>query len=395
MQNDRFDAIPIPAKLDIAVKDGILNGIRQQKKLQRKKRFLPFSMSAAAVLCISIFLTSNPVLAAKIPFIGRIFTLVQDKITYKGNFNENAEILTEEPISKPEKSTESDRIAAGSLLSQTSNGLTVTISESNCSAQALYLAICIENDEPFPADFIKTQNMEGYIPDYDLLSMKSISYYSIKGLDKETRTTQGAFGPYHIEGKFMDDYTFAGIIRISLDEDRMGATDMTGLPDEFTYYLEISDIYSDLLEYKDVTLTDENGNDFTIKKAMEKHYEGSWNFAIDIHKNHDNQTIEVNQTNTDGIGISKIEKTSFEIKADIILPPDANPADYIVVICDANGKRLDSQGNNAEVYSTYRRNTDTVFVYVCDYIQYMDELKGDDNKISENALFQSEISFLN
>ena len=33
MQNERFDAIPIPEELDSAVKAGIQEGIRQQRKL--------------------------------------------------------------------------------------------------------------------------------------------------------------------------------------------------------------------------------------------------------------------------------------------------------------------------------------------------------------------------
>ena len=32
---------------------------------------------------------------------------------------------------------------------QTSNGLTVTVSEANCTSQALYLGLCIENEEDF------------------------------------------------------------------------------------------------------------------------------------------------------------------------------------------------------------------------------------------------------
>ena len=107
----------------------------------------------------------------------------------------------------------------------------------------------------------------------------------------------------------------------------------------------------------------------------------------------DAQTVNINRKNENGVGIGSVEKTNFEIKAELLLPENAQPYDYIVAICDADGKRLESQGDNSEVFSTYGRDTQTVYVYVCDYIKYMDELKGDDRKLAENALFETEVHF--
>ncbi len=67
--------------------------------------------------------------------------------------------------------------------------------------------------------------------------------------------------------------------------------------------------------------------------------------------------------------------------------------DYVVTILDADKKRLENQGANGDIFSIYGRNTDTVYVYVCDYMQFMDELKGDDKKIEEGALFGTEVHF--
>ena len=39
MQNDKFDAIPIPEELNHAVRDGIKEGLRQRKTLHRKRTF--------------------------------------------------------------------------------------------------------------------------------------------------------------------------------------------------------------------------------------------------------------------------------------------------------------------------------------------------------------------
>ena len=421
MQNDKFDAIPIPEELNQAVRAGIKEGLRQRRKLCRRRTAFRYSAAAAgilAALCAGMLLASNPVLAAKLPLIGRIFSLVQEKVSYKGRFSDDAEIYIKDGSSETPSGSEkhaapskSDNMAGKqteNLLVQTSGGLTVTVSETNCSAQALYLALCIENEEAFPADFIKTKNMDGYLPDYDSLSLETNSYYNVPGLTKKDRPAGGGYPtPYYIEGQFVDDHTFTGIIRVSLDEDLRSSaaagTDTTlssdkkntALPAEFMYYLEISDIYADLLQYEETYATDpETHEQVALSEPLKKHYKGKWNFAIPVSMNKgDAQTVNINKKNENGIGIGSVEKTNFEIKAELLLPEDAKPYDYIVAICDADGKRLESQGDNAEVFSTYGRNTQTVYVYVCDYIKYMDELKGDDRKLAENALFETEVHF--
>ena len=421
MQNDKFDAIPIPEELNQAVRAGIKEGLRQRRKLCRRRTAYRYSAAAAgilAALCAGMLLASNPVLAAKLPLIGRIFSLVQEKVSYKGRFSDDAEIYIKDGSSETPSGSEkhaapskSDNMAGKqteNLLVQTSGGLTVTVSETNCSAQALYLALCIENEEAFPADFIKTKNMDGYLPDYDSLSLETNSYYNVPGLTKKDRPAGGGYPtPYYIEGQFVDDHTFTGIIRVSLDEDLRSSaaagTDTTlssdkkntAFPAEFIYYLEISDIYADLLQYEETYATDpETHEQVALSEPLKKHYKGKWNFAIPVSMNKGSvQTVNINRKNENGVGIGSVEKTNFEIKAELLLPEDAQPYDYIVAICDADGKRLESQGDNAEVFSTYGRNTQTVYVYVCDYIKYMDELKGDDRKLAENALFETEVHF--
>lgn len=424
MQNDRFDAIPIPKELDRVVKIGIQKGMRERKRLHRKKAILRYSASAAILLtaiCAGILLVSEPSFAARLPFIGHIFSMIQEKVSYKGDFSEDSEVYVEDTSSasqnmtrpSDQKNGNSSESAASNSLVQTSNGITVTVSEANCSAQALYLALCIENEEAFPADFIKTKNMDGYILDYDILYLTTDTYYDVPGLTRADRPSGSGYPtPYYIEGEFVDDRTFTGIIRVPLDEDLESSghainsstaqTDaeliwedkVTQLPEHFTYYLEISDIYADLLQYEGKSLTDPDGNEVTIQDPIQKHYNGTWNFAIDVTMNKEGaRLIRVNKANENGVGIASVEKTDFEIKAELLLPEGASISDYAVVICDADGKCLEPQGNNAEVYSTYGRNTDTVYVYVCDYIEYMDKLKGDEKRVAEGALFGTEVHF--
>lgn len=434
MQNDRFDAIPIPEELDNVVKAGIREGIREERRLHKNRFMLRFGAIAAAALvivCAGVLFVSDPAYAARLPLIGRIFSMVQEKVSYKGDFSDGAKVYVEEAgkdaregtgntsrgnttqASEENGAKNSEGKSSGQYI-QTSNGLTVTVSEANCTEQALYLALCIENEEDFPADFIKTKNMDGYVLDYDILHLTTESYYDVPGMGKKERgAANGYSAPYYIEGNFVDARTFTGIIRVALEDDLMSSgravnrdtaendadliwTDrVEELPDQFTYYLEISDIYGELMEYEEMQARDpETGEMITVPDVVMKHYEGTWNFAIEVSKNRaDTQTVQVNKTNEDGVGIASVEKTAFEISAKILLPEGAEEYDYVIAILDADGKRMDSQGENAEVFSTYGRNTDTVYVYVCDYMQFMDELKGDSQKIAEGALFGTEVHF--
>lgn len=387
MQNNRFDAIIIPKELDNAVRLGIETGIRLQKQ-QRRKRAVRYSTLAAAALlaiCLGILFVSNPSLAAKLPIIGRIFSQVQDKVSYKGDFDSSDDTIIEVP--SLETMTGTVNKAVENPFTQTSGGLTVTVSEINCSAQALYIALCIENEEDFPTDFMKSKQ-EDYALDYDILSLESIDYFDIAGMEKAKRGSEnGVPGPYYIEGEFVDTRTFAGIIRVPLND--------AAYPGQFTYYLEISDIYGELFSYgEEETLTDPDGNAVTLREPLKKHYTDTWNFALDVTRKEDGQEVAlVNKANADGLGIASVKKTAFEITAQLLLPEGAGGYDYIAVICDADGQILDAQGDNAEVFSTYGHNTDTVYIYICDYLQYMDELKGSPEKIAAKALFQTEFRF--
>ena len=65
-----------------------------------------------------------------------------------------------------------------------------------------------------------------------------------------------------------------------------------------------------------------------------------------------------------------------------------------MAVCDAEGKPLESQGGNAEIYSVYGRDVSKVTIYLVDYMTYMDECKGDNaHLLPEKALFQTEVVF--
>lgn len=327
---------------------------------------------------------------------------------------------------------------------KTSNGLTVTVSEVYYSTKALYLAMSIKNEEEFPQDFIRTKNMDDYILDYDVLSLNGTASFSFSDID---------VGPeLYIEGQFIDNHTFAGIYRVPLDQFSYYPTDeeiaATGLdindywtddmstdeaakkvdeynlklkekfpdigkplpiPDSFTYNLNITDISGDLFETKARMVTFPEGDTSVVYDNLVKKYEGNWDFQFDVALDTSRTSvIELNDTNAEGLGISKIEKTPYEISAQMIIPSDKLNYDYFLVMLDKDGELMDYQGSFTDTYQLYGRDTSTVYIYICDYIQYMDEIKGyywspdyEEKKktktykqyLDEKSLYHTEVSF--
>ena len=385
------------------------------KKRRRHARF--YLASAAAIILILGFLAfTNPVLAGQIPFIGRIFQLVEDKIGYPGNFSDRAQPVTDtEPDSETQNKTQTDNNSEipaaeesssdtkNNAYSQTAGDVTVTLSETCYTEMALYFSLEFHSEEGFPEDFNRVKNMEDYILSYDFLNMKYSQIFDFSQADPAQYNTdilsctieEGLPTPYSIEGNYVDSHTFLGVIRVDLDEIR-NILGVETLPPEFTYSFSIIDFWGSLNSYKEVSVTDPDTNEtFMIQNPEKKHYSGPWSFTVPVSIDKTDTIVkEIMETNADGVGISTVIKTPYEMKADIILPDGVEPYDYIVVITDADGKILDTQGNIMEIYSTYGRNTDTVHIYVVDYMTFMNECKAENAYLlPEKALFQTTVTW--
>ena len=76
-----------------------------------------------------------------------------------------------------------------------------------------------------------------------------------------------------------------------------------------------------------------------------------------------------------GDGVLSITKTPFEITMKMQDPETK----YFAVMLDANGDIMPYGGvanSNADTYAIQDRDVSTVYIYLCDYYEYMDELKG-------------------
>lgn len=363
--------------------------IRNQAKVSVKrkkgmKRFIMGMSTVAAALVLSITAcVANPSLAAKLPFIGHIFDTVEDDIGYKGDYSSSSEKLVTLDEIGENGSIESPYV-------QENNGITFTVSECNYESMAMYLAVSIEAEEGFSEELM---NYGRYgtvdIPegadqhsDYSVLYMESTASIDLSSIGYGEIKFDPAYGtsaPYLMEGKFVDDHTFAGVIRVDLMDmqildEKEGWKEISSIPDEFPYQLNVTSIYAD---------------------PEGEHLKGEWDFDLDVKLNHENTvTKKIDETNEEGVGIGTVTKTAYELYAELILPEGISKADYIVAVCDADGRPLEAQGDIAEIYSVYQRDVSKVFVYVVDYMTYMDECKGNNyQKLPEKAVFQTEVVF--
>ncbi len=399
------------------IRKGSVKMHKNKTKQKHNRKYLYLGLAAAFLLAFGFWGFSNPVLAGKIPFIGRIFRLVEKDIGYSGNYSENAVPLATPEAENPQSdATGSDGENSGSktsdsglagtkdnAYSQTAGGVTITLSEASYSELALYFSVEIYCEDGFPEDFNMVKNTEGYILSYDLLNMSSSQQFDFSQADPALYPTdvlsssvdEGFSPPYNIEGNYVDSHTFLGVIRVELDSIRQ-RLNVTSLPPAFTYSLTIQNIWHRLNTIASITeTTTADGTPVTIHEPERKVYEGPWSFTIPVSMDQTTtQTKELMQTNDDGIGIATVIRTPYEMKAEPILPDSADPADYIVVITDADGQILESQGQNAEIYSVYGRNTGTIHIYVMDYYTFMDECKAENAALlPEKALFQTTVKW--
>ena len=102
---------------------------------------------------------------------------------------------------------------------------------------------------------------------------------------------------------------------------------------------------------------------------------GDWKFNVDVEKNtSDTVKKDVNVVDENGDGVLSITKTPFEITMKMQDPETK----YFAVMLDANGDIMPYGGvsNSNNTYAIQDRDISTVYIYLCDYYEYMDELKG-------------------
>ena len=350
--------------------------------------------AAAFFFCMILFLT-NPVMAENLPGIGNLFSLLQDKVSFFGNFEDYATPLersAEDGLESEDNLAAPDVENAPEAFSQTQDGLTITLSEVYADPLAVYLTVLIENDEPFPDSFVD-QNGDQTL----CLSIQS-------RLDFKESEDEDYFLPYYTEGAFLNDHSYSCILRLPLQE-RLDYQDPEGyqeVPDEIHLDFRVQQVLGYLADpqrwdsgYTEEELAAMSDEEFQAVMAQmpEEYldrpnkyenywYDGSWDFSLDLTVDKSRtQVIEVNELNEKGVGLADVILTPYELVVNDLYAPEVPFYDYFCVALDANGNRLpynDSFGNCA-FYTVQDRDISTIDIYILDYIEYMDELKGDEN----------------
>ena len=389
----------------------------------------------AAVLAVGfIFCAVNPVMAKNFPVVGGLFEMLQDNVSFFGDFSDHATTLEAVDTTEAEGTeadTESDieensledteagqdRTKKDTAYTKTADDLTITCSEVYANSQAVYITMQFKSGQPFP----KTETLaESGRPVITLDMTGSVDFNQEADPIIED----------HVEGQFLDDNTYACIFRYDLAHaakdyteynekynemsqqvlDEMGITldDLNDETDEgyellskfldevsarggaletYIKNVEIPDTFNlqlDITKVKGLKADYEWSEDDYEKYGTDAgyyKYEGDWNFDIPVTVD-DSQTevLELNDTNDAGIGLRSVIRTPYELAVNELYE-DGSASDCFMVALDANGNKLpynDSTGN-CNNFTIQDRDISTVDIYILDYIQYMDELKGPDN----------------
>lgn len=462
--NDREKIIQKELRKEVKIPDKVQNKVQeayqmienhevlQEKSEKRLYDWLSVVAKAAGSVAAILFVgfivcVANPVMARELPVVGGLFAVLQDKVSFFGNFADKAEPLVEPETMKEENNTDDG------VYVKTKDGLTIRFAEVYANSQKIYLTMEVKSEVPFPDTMMMETEQNSKIP---ILSMNYTRDYSfLHDLPEGYEYPEFLKTVWleHLEGKFLDENTYACIMRINLNEDmqdtseydrkheemiqsildEMGITmdDLSDEPEEgyalleefnnkvseregslrseikqipvpenFTLYLNIEKFIGDKAEpeYWDSGYTEEELAEMSedewhevIKQEPDEYtmypnehqnfwYEGGWEFEIPVTID-DSQTevMEINETNEKGIGLKSVIKTPYEIIVEELYEEGSN-ADCFMVALDAKGNKLPygALGGNTNNFMIQDRDISTVDIYILDYMQYMNELKGEE-----------------
>ncbi|WWR16985.1 DUF4179 domain-containing protein [Lachnospiraceae bacterium JLR.KK008] len=152
----------------------------------------------------------NPVLAAKIPLIGKIFEKVEDTVTYSGDYVDQKTVLTNEDH-------------AGNLDTSdytiSDKGITLTASEVYCDGYSLFLTVNIESEDGDFTHIPKHYTGMNVTDDRTAAGFYIGGTWSVDGSSPEW--LENTF-----DGEVIDNHTFAGMLKINLAEKHTGSGEL-------------------------------------------------------------------------------------------------------------------------------------------------------------------------
>ena len=238
--------------------------VRRRRKGKMKEFGIVGKVTAAAVAVVVIGILGlgyfNPVLAAKIPLIGKIFEKVEDDVTYSGDYRDKGTVLTNEDHE-------------GNLdtldYSVSDKGITLTASEVYCDGYSIFLTVNIEAED---ADFT-------HIPEHytgmNIADERTAAGFYIGGTWSANGNSPEML-KNTFEGEVIDSHTFAGMLKMDLEQEVSGSGELN--------------LNVDGLGYDDDRMLDS-------EEISASHWtDGSWNIVLPFEVNEtDVKTIEVGE----------------------------------------------------------------------------------------------------
>lgn len=373
----------------------------EEERTMKKRSFrivktIVATAAALGVVILSGACITNPSFAEEVPVIGNVFSSIGHKLGFGGDYEKYAK-----PIA-------SDSLNDAVALSQTVDGNTVTLQDIYCDEKAMYISMIIESKEAFPINQM--------YPDLDNKDMYMFYLFDSK-LKYSFETEDSSYNNNsldYLSGEFIDDNTFQGVVKVDLDyvlnyysKDVLDSSDYYTdantpvshyeLPDSFTVDFELNAIVTDINNPEFSELSTEEKDSLGFRNEYENWWiDGPWKFSFEVNVDRENTTSRT--IAVEGVsGLSEITvcKTPFELE----LEYDDPNADYIVVALDKDGKHM-SAVNNLDMVPVDGHDISEITLYVCDYYDYMDEIKGlqlegDGAKdiLDEKALWSGKIEF--
>ncbi len=383
----------------------------QTSSTQSRKKKMPMALkcsAAAAVLLLAmVYCIKNPAFAAQLPFIGNIFSDLEEKVSYPGDYSKNSiklplkENTGTEPADSLADAADTDSGHAdhseeapntaendspaltnentdARTYTKKSGGMTVTLSEVSYDCNGIYLAILAESEEGFASNLFSP----------DRLGFTCwVTMYEADGSKTEFNQADGTYLAYEAEGEYTDEHTFKGIAQFCSDS--LDLTKYTSCELTFTEFQQRLTTGKEQKAHLPETNEEVTIIDHDIVRCK-----GNWKFRLEPEISPDTrQEISVNDTNDQGFGIEKVIRTKFEIYGVPILPEGEQWYDYIVTIWDADGKPLDHHGSDPQKRSVYGRDVSQVTVYLLRWEDFC-ESKGSNSHLQPSkAIYQTTVRF--
>ena len=277
--------------------------------------------------------------------------------------------------------------------------MTVTVSEVYANEMAVYLTLLLKREEPFPE--LAQAELD---PDYPKVQITWRRDYDFMELPEEDRYENQT----DLEGEFLDDRTYAGILRIDLESDTSDTTEYyrhfyemkgtllaeMGLTDETLdqtseekrteFYDRLMERSYELQKYKTRTDVPEQFHlqlDISrisgVLNTQEREGiilgEGDWSFDIPVCVDTSRTEVrKINEINENGFGLESVIRTPYELTVNIA----RKRGNYRLEVLDADGKAMppNHSSNFANNYTIRDRDISTVDIYILDHDSYNEVL---------------------